>query len=92
MFLDTTYMRWIRDVFKRFFEEDSVCYILVDSSPQGGQNWLMSEKACDEFDRQMQLQHADPSVYTEEMHAAFLRLDDIRAAQWHHVFHPVDWV
>ena len=43
LYLDTAYMGFMRKEFSRLIASDSVFFLLMDSSPQGFQNWMMSE-------------------------------------------------
>ena len=43
LYLDTAYMGFMRKEFSRLIASDSVFFLLMGSSPQGFQNWMMSE-------------------------------------------------
>ncbi|OLP98609.1 hypothetical protein AK812_SmicGene18941 [Symbiodinium microadriaticum] len=43
LYLDTAFMGFMRKEFSRLIASDSVFFLLMDSSPQGFQNWMMAE-------------------------------------------------
>ena len=46
LYLDTAFMLYARDKLCKLTEEGSAFFVLMDSSPQGFQNWMMTEAPC----------------------------------------------
>ena len=100
LFLDVTYMLYMRTRLQDLLGEGSCFYLLCDSSPQGNQNWEMMEwygikgscmaQAFDMFLDQMKLKATPLHELTREaLQEAAGRADVIRDAQIHHVLPPV---
>ena len=100
LFLDVTYMLYMRGHLKALLDAGSVFYLLCDSSPQRNQNWEMMEwygvkgscmlEVFQTFQEQMKLKHVPLAEITrEQLQEAVGRADVIRDAQIHHILPPV---
>ena len=100
LFIDVTFMLFMRTRVADLLKEGSCFYLLLDSSPQGNQNWEMMEwcgvrGSCLQevfrvFQDQMKLSSVQPSDLTrDQLQEAAACLDVIRNGQLHHVLPPV---